>query len=60
MMAEERADELRRSVRPRCGSERRLRTPGVRETIAHALVKLGMLVHHNAGERAATHIHTTG
>jgi hypothetical protein len=59
-LAEERISELRRSVRPRCSMERPIRMPGVRESLAHLLVKLGMFVHHAAGERAASHVHNAG
>lgn len=56
-LAEERIAELRCSVRPACPRERRIATPGMREALAHLLVKAGMLIHHGAGERAATYVH---
>jgi hypothetical protein len=59
-LADERIAELRCSVRPACPLERRATAPRIREALAHLLVKAGMLVHHGAGERAATHVHHAG
>lgn len=54
-----RHDDLRRLAHPVCPLERPARIAGLRETAATALVKLGLLLHHDAGEQAAAHVHRT-